>query len=112
MNPPLTGEAAEIVFDSVTKRYPGRSEPAVDSLSLVIPAGDLCVLVGPSGAGKTTAMKMVNRLIDITAGGIRIDGRSVQTPEPPHPRRGLRYLIQQVRPFPPLNLGGEHPPVP
>src|SRR5437762_2841616 len=70
------GGAAELVFDDVTKRYPGRPQPAVNSLSLVVPAGDICVLVGPSGAGKTTAMKMVNRLIDITDGDITIEGRS------------------------------------
>src|SRR3977135_2279734 len=68
------GGAAELVFDQVTKRYPGRDVPAVNSLSLVIPAGEICVLVGPSGGGKTTAMKMVNRLIDITDGDITIHG--------------------------------------
>jgi osmoprotectant transport system ATP-binding protein len=104
MNPPLTGEAAEIVFDSVTKRYPGRSEPAVDSLSLVIPAGDLCVLVGPSGGGKTTAMKMVNRLIDITEGDIRINGASVRSLEPTELRRGIGYVIQQVGLFPHMTV--------
>src|SRR5207302_10361496 len=67
--------AAELVFDHVTKRYPGQERPAVDDLSLTIPAGDLCVLVGPSGGCKTTAMKMVNRLITITEGDILIDGR-------------------------------------
>ena len=64
----MSGAAAEIVFDHVTKRYPGRAEPAINDLSLTIPAGDICCLVGPSGAGKTTAMKMVNRLIDISDG--------------------------------------------
>ena len=72
----------EIVFDHVTKRYPGRATPAVDDLSLTVPAGEICVLVGPSGGGKTTAMKMVNRLIDITEGDIRIGGQ-----ERPRPRR-------------------------
>ena len=71
-------DAAEIVFDHVTKRYPGREEAAVDDLSLTIPAGDICILVGPSGAGKTTAMKMVNRLIDYDEGDIRIDGTSIR----------------------------------
>ena len=70
--------AAEIVFDHVTKRYPGRERAAVDDLSLTIPAGDICILVGPSGAGKTTAMKMVNRLIDYDEGDIRIDGTSIR----------------------------------
>ena len=55
--------AAEVVFDKATKLYPGRREPAVDDLSLTVPAGEICVLVGPSGGGKTTALKLVNRLI-------------------------------------------------
>jgi osmoprotectant transport system ATP-binding protein len=112
MNHPLTGEAAEIVFDKVTKRYPGRSDPAVNSLSLIIPAGDLCVLVGPSGGGKTTAMRMVNRLIDITEGDIRIDGRSVRTLEPTQLRRGIGYVIQQVGLFPHMTVAGNIGTVP
>ena len=65
-----TGGAAEIVFDRVTKRYEGRDQAAVENLSLTIPAGEICVLVGPSGAGKTTAMKLVNRLIELDEGDI------------------------------------------
>ena len=57
---------------------PGRAAPAVDDLTLTDPAGEICVLVGPSGGGKTTAMKMVNRLMDMTEGDIRIGGRSVR----------------------------------
>ena len=52
----LESAAAEIVFDHVTKRYAGQERPAVDDLSLTIPAGEICVLIGPSGGGKTTAM--------------------------------------------------------
>src|SRR2546429_9366622 len=69
--------AAELVFDEVTKRYPGRTEPAVRSLSLAVPAGEICVLVGPSGGGKTTAVKMCNRPIDFPQGDISIDGLPV-----------------------------------
>src|SRR4030081_3566835 len=90
------GSAAELVFDRVTKRYPGRDTPAVNSLSLVIPAGEICVLVGPSGGGKTTAMKMVNRLISITEGDITIDGTSVRSLDLADLRRGIGYVIQQV----------------
>jgi len=104
--------AAEIVFDSVTKRYPGRSEPALDSLSLVIPAGEICVLVGPSGGGKTTAMKMVNRLIDITEGDITIDGTSVRGLELTQLRRGIGYVIQQVGLFPHMTVAGNIATVP
>ena len=75
----VTTSAAEIVFDRVTKRYAGRDAAAVEELSLTIPAGEICVLVGPSGAGKTTAMKMVNRLIEFDEGDIRSTGRASAT---------------------------------
>jgi osmoprotectant transport system ATP-binding protein len=106
------GGAAELVFDHVTKRYPGRSEPAVNNLSLVVPAGEICVLVGPSGGGKTTAMKMVNRLIDITDGDITIEGRSVRDMELTRLRRGIGYVIQQVGLFPHMNVGDNIATVP
>ena len=100
----MDGDAAEIVFDHVTKRYPGRAEPAVDDLSLTVPAGEICVLVGPSGGGKTTAMKMVNRLIDITEGDIRIGGQSVRSIEVTELRRGIGYVIQQTGLFPHMTV--------
>jgi osmoprotectant transport system ATP-binding protein len=96
--------AAEIVFDNVTKRYPGRTQPAVQNLSLVIPAGEICVLIGPSGGGKTTAMKMVNRLISITEGDITIDGKSVRKMDLTDLRRSIGYVIQQIGLFPHMNV--------
>ena len=98
-------EAAEIVFDHVTKRYPGRDTAAVDDLSLDIPAGCFCILVGPSGGGKTTALKMVNRLIPFDSGEIRIDGRSIDTLPLTELRRGIGYVIQQVGLFPHMTIG-------
>jgi osmoprotectant transport system ATP-binding protein len=100
----VSGEAAEIAFDRVTKRYPGRAEPAVRELTLTVPAGEICCLVGPSGAGKTTAMKMVNRLIDITEGDIRIGGTSVRSLDVTDLRRGIGYVIQQVGLFPHMTV--------
>jgi osmoprotectant transport system ATP-binding protein len=100
----VSGRAAEIVFDRVTKRYPGRAEPAVRELSLTVPAGELCCLVGPSGGGKTTAMKMVNRLIDISEGDITIGGRSVTALDRTELRRGIGYVIQQVGLFPHMHV--------
>ena len=85
--------------------YPGTSEPAVDKLSLEVPAGEICVLVGPSGCGKTTAMRMVNRLIDITSGDILIDGESVKDRKPAELRREIGYAIQQIGLFPHLTVG-------
>ena len=107
-----SGSAAEIVFDHVTKRYPGRREPAVNDLSLVVPAGEICVLVGPSGGGKTTAMKMVNRLIDITEGDITIDGRSVRSLNLTDLRRGIGYVIQQIGLFPHMSVADNIATVP
>src|SRR3954469_14268036 len=95
---------AEIVFEHVTKRYPGRDVAAVDDLSLEIPAGTFCVLVGPSGGGKTTALKMVNRLIAFDEGDIRIDGRSVNDFPPVELRRGIGYVIQQIGLFPHMTV--------
>src|SRR5262249_3356247 len=93
-------EAAELVFDETTKVYPGREGAAVDHLSLTVPAGEICVLVGPSGGGKTTALKLVNRLIELTSGDIRIDDRSIRDHDLTELRRSIGYGIQQVGLFP------------
>jgi osmoprotectant transport system ATP-binding protein len=97
--------AAEIVFDRVTKRYAGRDAAALEELSLEIPAGTFCVLVGPSGGGKTTALKLINRLIDFDSGEIRIDGRSILDLPAVELRRGIGYVIQQVGLFPHQTIG-------
>jgi osmoprotectant transport system ATP-binding protein len=97
-------QAVEIVFDHATKRYPGRAAPAVDDLTLSIPAGDICCLVGPSGGGKTTAMKLVNRLVELTSGDVRIDGQSVNSLDETELRRGIGYVIQQVGLFPHMTI--------
>jgi osmoprotectant transport system ATP-binding protein len=96
--------AARIEFDGVTKRYEGRSDDAVHELTFDIPAGCFCVLVGPSGGGKSTALKMVNRLVPFDAGDIRIDGRSVRGLSPVELRRGIGYVIQNVGLFPHMTV--------
>jgi osmoprotectant transport system ATP-binding protein len=105
-------EAAELVFDEATKVYPGREGAAVDHLSLTVPAGDICVLVGPSGGGKTTALKLVNRLIPLTSGDIRIDGTSINQLDVTELRRGIGYVIQQVGLFPHVTVEGNIGTVP
>jgi osmoprotectant transport system ATP-binding protein len=97
--------AEPLEFRGATKRYPGSAKPAVDGLSLEVPAGEICVLVGPSGCGKTTAMRMVNRMIDITSGDILLGGRSVKDRKPPELRRDIGYVIQQVGLFPHRTIG-------
>src|SRR5438874_605755 len=105
-------EAAELVFDEATKVYPGRDGAAVDHLSLTVPAGEICVLVGPSGGGKTTALKLVNRLIPLTSGYIRIDGRQIGDYDVTELRRSIGYVIQQVGLFPHMTVGGNIGTVP
>ena len=97
--------AEPLEFRDVTKRYPGSAAPAVDGLSLEVPAGEICVLVGPSGCGKTTAMRMVNRMIDITSGDILLGGRSVKERKPDELRRNIGYVIQQIGLFPHRTIG-------
>jgi osmoprotectant transport system ATP-binding protein len=106
------GRAAEIVFDRVTKRYAGREAAAVDDLSLEIPAGCFCMLVGPSGGGKTTALKMVNRLVAYDSGEIRIDGRRIEELPLVELRRGIGYVIQQIGLFPHMTIGDNVATVP
>jgi osmoprotectant transport system ATP-binding protein len=100
----MPGEAAELVFDEATKVYPNRDGAAVDHLSLTVPAGEICVLVGPSGGGKTTALKLVNRLIPLTSGDIRIDGTSILDHDLIELRRSIGYVIQHVGLFPHMTV--------
>ena len=93
-----------IELRELTKRYPSQSAPAVDSISLDIPAGELVVFVGPSGCGKTTTMKMINRLIEPTSGEIHIGGEDVLRMRPDELRRHVGYVIQQIGLFPHLNI--------
>jgi osmoprotectant transport system ATP-binding protein len=89
---------ATVELRGLTKRY--RDALAVDDLSFTVPAGRICVLVGPSGCGKTTSLRMVNRLIEPTAGDIVMDGESVLHGDPTTLRRRIGYVIQQVGLFP------------
>ncbi len=90
-----------MAFENVTKRYGRRVDgAAVNDLSFSVPAGATCVLVGPSGCGKTTSLKMVNRLIEPTAGRILLDGEDISGRDATELRRGIGYVIQQVGLFP------------
>jgi osmoprotectant transport system ATP-binding protein len=105
-------KAAPLEFREATKRYEGSERPAVDRLSLQVPAGEICVLVGPSGCGKTTAMRMVNRMIDLTDGDIRVGGRSVRERDQTDLRRETGYVIQNVGLFPHRTIGDNIATVP
>ena len=99
----MTG-GARIELDNLTKRYPGQDAPAVENVTMEIPAGELVVFVGPSGCGKTTTMKMINRLIEPTSGSIRIGGEDVLAMPPDLLRRHIGYVIQQIGLFPHLTI--------
>ncbi|GHF09802.1 ABC transporter [Amycolatopsis deserti] len=90
----------EIQLEHVTKRYPGSRQPAVDDVTMTIPAGKIVILVGPSGCGKTTTMRMINRLIEPTSGRITIGGEDALSLNPDRLRRKVGYAIQQAGLFP------------
>src|SRR5690349_20018943 len=89
---------ATVEFRHVSKTY--GPQGAVVDLSLLVPAGDICVLVGPSGCGKTTSLKMVNRLVEPSSGQVLIDGEDIMTVEVTALRRRIGYVIQQIGLFP------------
>lgn len=88
-----------ILLDHVTKKYPG-DVIAVDDVSLEINEGETFVLVGTSGCGKTTTMKLINRLVDLTSGTIKLDGRDITSMDNYSLRRSIGYVIQNVGLFP------------
>lgn len=83
-------------FDEVT---------AVDAVSLDIERGELLVLLGGSGSGKTTTLKLINRLLEPTDGRVRIDGEDVGGLSGPQLRRRIGYAFQQVGLFPHMTVG-------
>ncbi len=87
----------------LTKRYGAAA--VVDDLTLDVGAGELVVLLGGSGSGKTTTLKMINRLIEPTAGSIHLDGVDVATLPPHELRRRIGYVFQRIGLFPHLTVG-------
>jgi osmoprotectant transport system ATP-binding protein len=87
-----------IEIDAVTKSYGDRR--IVDRLSLTVGGGALCVLLGSSGCGKSTTLRMINRLIPIDSGSIRVGGDDVAHVPPEALRRRIGYAIQSIGLFP------------
>lgn len=88
-----------LALRDVSKIYPG-SPPAVDRISLEIDEGETLVLLGASGCGKTTTLKMINRLVEPSEGSIWIDGENAAEVDPVSLRRRIGYVFQGIGLFP------------
>ena len=97
MNPDSTDQPA-IEFDRASFRLGDR--PLLQDLALSVKHGETLVLLGRSGSGKTTTLKMINRLLSPTAGEVRVNGRSTTAWDPIQLRRGIGYVIQDGGLFP------------
>src|SRR5688572_27485677 len=91
-----------IELRSLTKRF--GEQVAVAGLSLTVADGELLVLLGGSGCGKTTTLRMVNRLIEPTSGQVLVDGEDTAGLAPHELRRRIGYAFQRVGLFPHLTV--------
>ena len=82
-----------IEFQHVSKRY-ANGTTAIKDLSLTVPDGQLLVLLGSSGCGKTTLLRMVNRMVEPTSGRVLIDGTDIAKRDPIALRRSIGYVLQ------------------
>lgn len=87
-----------IEIENLTRTYDGRA--AVDNVTLTIPSREIVAVVGTSGSGKTTLLRMINRLVEPSAGRIMIDGHDVRDVPPYQLRRQIGYAIQGHGLFP------------
>jgi len=86
--------AGEIAFDAVSFQYAGQDAPLYKDFSLSVKPGETVALVGPTGSGKSTFVKLVQRLYDVSAGAIRIDGQDVRAVTQASLRRRLALVPQ------------------
>jgi osmoprotectant transport system ATP-binding protein len=101
MNTTTTSNVA-IEYRDICKSYGEKS--VLEHLDLKIPRGEFVTMIGSSGSGKTTALKMVNRLIEPTSGDVLVDGRNVRDVDPIQLRRNIGYAIQGSVLFPHMTV--------
>ncbi|MFQ5676469.1 MAG: ABC transporter ATP-binding protein [bacterium] len=89
---------------NVSKSYDGGETFAVQDLSLDVAEGETLVLLGTSGSGKSTTLKMINRLIDPSGGFIEVDGQDIKEREPVTLRRSIGYVFQGIGLFPHMTV--------
>ena len=94
---------AVIELVEVSKRYGDTF--AVKNVSLTVARGELVAVLGESGAGKTTVLRMINRLIDADSGKVRVGDQDVRDADPVQLRRTIGYVIQHVGLLPHLSVG-------
>jgi osmoprotectant transport system ATP-binding protein len=94
-----------IVLNNVSKSFDGGRSYALRNISLTIEEGETFVLVGTSGSGKTTILRLINRLIEPTSGRITLDGRDLSDYEPIALRRNMGYVFQGIGLFPHMTVG-------
>jgi len=92
-----------IEVERVSKRY--GADAVVDEMSFSVARGELLVLLGESGSGKTTTLKMINRLVEPSAGRVLLDGDDASRLPPWELRRAIGYVFQKIGLFPHLTVG-------
>lgn len=91
-----------IKLENVIKKF--GDQTAVDNLSLEIKKGEICAFVGESGCGKSTTLRMINRLIPFDSGSIKIDNKDINEYDPVELRRSIGYVVQSTGLFPHMNV--------
>ncbi|KAH8120695.1 P-loop containing nucleoside triphosphate hydrolase protein [Phellopilus nigrolimitatus] len=89
-----------VEFRNVSFKYPGSDEYALKDVSFKIEHGQLCVIVGTNGSGKSTVLKLISRLYDPTEGDILIDGRNIKSLKLDDLRKAVSVLFQDYTHFP------------
>ena len=91
-----------IEFKNVTKKYDKKT--ILNNINFTIQDGEFVVFIGESGCGKSTTLRMINRLIKPNKGNIYIDGRDIAEEDPVKLRRSIGYVIQQIGLFPNMTI--------
>lgn len=99
----MTSETPLVEFDHVGKTYPNGKQALVDFNLKVMP-GEFVCFIGTSGGGKTTAMRMINRMLDPSTGTVKFDGKNVANLDPIELRRHIGYVIQNIGLIPHMTL--------
>jgi osmoprotectant transport system ATP-binding protein len=95
----MASSAPTVEFSNVSFVLPD-GRPILQDLSFAVQPGEILVLLGRSGSGKTTALKLINRLLEFSTGQLRVEGRSTNDWNPIELRRHIGYAIQDVGLFP------------